>query len=368
MSGPTVILAGGGTGGHISPGIAIAERVAELAPDARCVFACSRRAVDREMLSHAGAEFEAIPAEGLSLRPMLLVRFVRAYLAGRRAAARLLARTEAKVVVSLGGYVTGPVAAAARARRIPILLVNLDASPGKANRLVARGATKVLSACATPAMPAFAERVVGMPVRRQALAPADRAACAAALGLDPARRTLLVTGASQVATSLNDLVALLLRERRAAFDGWQVLHLVGRADPAPVEAAYRAAEVPAKVVAFLHEMGLAWGAADLALSRAGANSVAEAVLNRVPTVFAPYPYHADEHQRHNAEPYAREGLAVLAKDAIDASANLASLGAALVGLLADDAAREAMRAALEARPAEDAAREIAREALALARG
>jgi UDP-N-acetylglucosamine--N-acetylmuramyl-(pentapeptide) pyrophosphoryl-undecaprenol N-acetylglucosamine transferase len=368
MNGPVVILAGGGTGGHISPGIAIAERVAELEPAARCVFACSRREVDREMLTHAGAEFEAIPAEGLSLRPSRLVRFVRAYLAGRRAARTLLDRVDASVVVSLGGYVTGPVAAAARARGTPVLLVNLDAAPGKANRLVARGARKVLTACPTPALPGFAERVVGMPVRRQALAPAGRRACAERLALDPSRRTLLVTGASQGATSLNDLVAILLREHRAAFDGWQALHLVGRADPAPVEAAYREAGVPAKVVAFLHDMGLAWGAADLALSRAGANSVAEAILNRVPTVFAPYPYHADEHQRHNAEPYAREGLAALAKDEIDAERNLGTLGAALVGLMTGDAARDAMRAALEARPADDAAREIAREALALARG
>jgi UDP-N-acetylglucosamine--N-acetylmuramyl-(pentapeptide) pyrophosphoryl-undecaprenol N-acetylglucosamine transferase len=126
--------------------------------------------------------------------------------------------------------------------------------------------------------------------------------------------------------------------------------------------------VRASVVPFIHEMGLAWRAADLALSRAGANSVAEAIHNAVPTVFAPYPYHADLHQRWNAEPYAKEGVAVLADDLIDAAKNRATLGAALLSLMTDDARREAMRVALEARPRELAAREIARVAIEMAHG
>jgi UDP-N-acetylglucosamine--N-acetylmuramyl-(pentapeptide) pyrophosphoryl-undecaprenol N-acetylglucosamine transferase len=309
-----------------------------------------------------------IAAEGLSLKPARLYRFARAFLAGRAQSRELLAERGARAIVALGGYVTAPVASAARAMKVPILLVNLDATPGKANRVVARGAARILTALPTPTMPNFAERVVGMPIRRAAIGTGGAGDARVRLGLEAGFKTLLVTGASQGATSLNDLMALLLREERPAFSGWQVLHLVGNADRAPLEAAYRAAGVRASVVPFIHEMGLAWRAADLALSRAGANSVAEAIHNAVPTVFAPYPYHADLHQRWNAEPYAKEGVAILADDLIDAQRNRATLGAALVALMTDDGRREAMRAALDARPREHAAREIARIAIEMARG
>jgi len=361
-----IVFAGGGTGGHISPGIAIAEEVAALAPRFRCVFACSTRAVDARMLTHVGADFVPISAEGFSLEPRRLLRCMRAYVAGRREARELLAARRARLVVSLGGFVTAPVSAAARSLGVPLLLVNLDATPGKANRMVARRAARVLSACDTPSMPRFAERIVGMPIRsvaRASLSPADSRR---RFGLEPGLRTLLVTGASQGATSLNELVLHLVRESRPAFGGWQVLHLVGQADPSSIERAYRDAGVRAAVVPFVHEMGLAWGAADLALSRAGANSVAEAIVNDVPTVFAPYPYHRDLHQRHNAEPYARDGVAVLADDRIDPVRNMASLGAALLELMTVDARREAMRAALQARPREGAARAVAEVAVEMA--
>lgn len=367
----TIVLAGGGTGGHIAPGIAIAERLAELAPEMARVFACSTRAVDATMLSHIGADFVPIEAEGLSPRPLKLVRFVRAFVAGRATARELLAERGARVVVALGGYVTGPVVAAARAMGVPVLLVNLDATPGKANRWVAKRAARVLTACPTPSMPHFAEREVGMPIRRAAIASLDVAACRAKLGLEPGLHTLFVTGASQGAASLNDLMRALVRGElmqgdRTAFGGWQVFHLVGNAERAPIEAAYREAGVRAKVVPFLHEMGLAWGAADLALSRAGANSVAEAALNGVPTIFAPYPYHADLHQKWNAKPLADEGAAVLCDDLIEPTRNRATLGKALVELLSDHARRDAMRAQLHARSRGDAALEIARAALELA--
>ena len=368
MSNGSIVLAGGGTGGHISPGIAIAERIAEIAPELDRVFACSTRPVDARMLEHVGADFVPIQAEGLSPRPMKLVRFVRAFVAGRAASRELLAERGARVVVALGGYVTGPVVIAANAMKVPVLLVNLDATPGKANRLVARRAVRVLSACPTPSMPGFAERIVGMPVRNEALASLPREECMARLGLERGFRTLLVTGASQGAASLNELMQLLLQRERGAFGEWQVLHLVGNAERAPIERAYREASVRAKVVPFLHEMGLAWGAADLALSRAGANSVAEAIINGVPTVFAPYPYHHDLHQKWNAKPYHDEGVAVLCDDLIDAERNHATLGAALVGLMSDHSRRESMRASLASRPREDAALEIARAAVALARG
>ncbi len=365
MSGASIILAGGGTGGHISPGIAIAERIAELDPRIARVFACSTRAVDARMLEHVHADFQPIEAEGLSLSPRKLLRFAKAFHAGRAAASELLVARNTKVVIALGGFVTGPVVMAARMRKIPVLLVNLDATPGKANRWVARGASRILTACATPTMPRFAERIVGMPIRRVAIAQQSVAECRARLSLEPGLHTLFVTGASQGAASLNDLMRLLVRRDRAAFGGWQVLHLVGQSDRTPMELAYREAGVRASVVPFLHEMGCAWGASDLALSRAGANSVAEAVQNAVPTVFAPYPYHKDLHQKWNAQPFHEQKLAVLCEDLIDAERNHATLGASLIDLMTNHARRETMRAALAAQPKTDAALDIAQTALSM---
>ena len=364
----TIAFAGGGSGGHLSPGLAIAERMHDAAPQVRALFLCSTRAIDAQMLGDAGVEHRAIPSEGFAWRPKGLWRFVRAYAAGRRLARKVLREERVERVVSLGGFVTGPVTAAARSLGIPVTLVNLDATPGLANRLVARRADRVISACDTPGRPGFAEAIVGMPIRRSALAPAGRAECRGRLGLDPVRPCLLVTGASQGASSLNAFMVAFALKHRTLLDHWQVLHLAGpKGTPtaAELDAAYARAGVRALVLPFLNEMGLAWGAAELALSRAGANSVAEAEANGVPTVFVPYPYHRDLHQEANARPLVEAGAAVLAHDRLDVAANMASIGEPLATLVSDGRLRDEMENALRARPQLDAADAIARGILGL---
>ena len=365
-SGRAVVLAGGGTGGHISPGLAIAERLRSLDPTCRPIFACSSRPIDAVMLREAEATFVPIPAEPLSLHPLKFLRCAIASLRGRQVARSLLREADVAHVVALGGFVTFPVVAAARSLGISVLLVNLDAEPGRANRWVAGRAQRVLSAVPTASCPTFAERVIGMPIRRVAIAPSDPVSCREALGLQGSTPTLLVTGASQGATSLNELLVELARRNRELFRGWQVFHLCGQGDQSRIEKAYADAGIQAKVQPFLHRIGLAWGAADVALSRAGANSVAEAAANAVPTLFAPYPYHSDLHQKHNAQPLVDEGCAAMELDRIDAAENLAGLGRALADLMTDPARRRAMRERLLARPREDAAMTIARILLASA--
>lgn len=356
----SVVFAGGGTGGHISPGLAIAERLASIDPAARSFFACSERAIDAEMLGKAGAEFAPVAASPVSWRPAGVIRFLRDWRKGKAQARRILRERKATSVVALGGFVTGPVVAAAAAAGVPVLLVNLDARPGRANRWVARRATRVVSAVDTPEFPGFAREIVGMPIRRVAIAPGDPLSCREELGLKATLPTLLVTGASQGASSLNELMLAMLASRREAFTGWQVFHLSGPTDVERLRKAYAEAGVPARVEAFTHRIGLAWGAADLALSRAGANSVAEAAANAVPTLFAPYPYHKDAHQAANAEPLVRAGGAALETDLIDATRNLEGLGQSLAGLLTDPARRRAMRESLERHRPGDAAATIAR--------
>ena len=364
----TVVFAGGGSGGHLSPGLAIAERMKDAAPGVRPLFLCSSRAIDAQMLGDAGVEFRPIPAEGFSWKPRGLLKFALGYAAGLRKAKEVMRAEGVEHVVSLGGFVTGPVTAAARSLRIPITLVNLDATPGRANRVAARRAHRVVSACETPGLPKFAEAIVGMPLRRSAMAPGGRAECRGQLGLDPVRPVLLVTGASQGASSLNSFMVAFALKHRELLAHWQVLHLAGnKGSPsaAELDAAYARAGVKALVLPFLNEMGLAWGAAELALSRAGANSVAEAEANHVPTVFVPYPYHRDLHQEANAKPLVRAGAAVLAYDRLDVAANMDSIGAPLETLLADGRLRDEMESALRARPQVDAADAIARSILGI---
>ncbi len=356
----TFIFAGGGSGGHISPGLAIAERLASLDPGARALFLCSGREVDRLMLTAAGARFQAVPASPPSVRPHDLARFVRNFVATRRAARAVMSRERVGRVVALGGFVAAPIVAEAVRRRVPATLVNLDAPPGKANRWMARRCRPVLSAIEVPQRPGFADRVVGMPVRAAAIAPGGPAHCRAVLGLDPDRPTLLVTGASQGASTLNELVPALAAARPASFDGWHVLHLCGPGACESVRAAYRAAGVRAVVEPFVSRMGLAWGSADCALSRAGASSVAEAWANAVPTIFLPYPHHRDRHQVHNARPMEAVGGALVSTDLLTTSRNLRGAGRELCGLLGEPARRQAMRDGLRLHPPPDGAETIAR--------
>jgi UDP-N-acetylglucosamine--N-acetylmuramyl-(pentapeptide) pyrophosphoryl-undecaprenol N-acetylglucosamine transferase len=144
-----------------------------------------------------------------------------------------------------------------------------------------------------------------------------------------------------------------------SFEGWQVLHLSGGQEKETLERAYASAGIQATVIDFLEHMGLAWGAADLAISRAGANSVAEVAANRVPAIFVPYPWHKDLHQRFNAQELVDGGAACLVEDAIDPMANMASLGVLLQRLLLDGSARHEMSLKLEKAAKNDGASEIA---------
>lgn len=364
---PTIAFVGGGSGGHISPGLAIAERLRELAPHAKLLFICSTRAIDATMLGEADARFYPVPAAPMSLRPLAFMRFVAAFRRARAQAEEIIDRERVTQVVALGGFVAAPAAAAGVRRHVPVTLVNLDAQPGRANRWLAGRSDRVLSAVPTAHDPTFARRIertggriVGMPLRRLAVAPGEPAECRARLGLDPDRRTLLVTGASQGSSSINTLMSAMIAQRPRSFDGWQVLHLAGAGEHEPIVAAYRAAGVSAVVLPFLHRMGLAWGSADAAITRAGASSVAEAAANSVPSLFLPYPYHRDLHQKLNAQPLVDLGGALIELDRVDVDANLREVAPVLERLLIDHDARLRMRAALRTHPPDDAAATIAR--------
>jgi len=356
-----VLIAGGGSGGHLSPALAIAERLAagDAGPAVPTVFVCSERSIDEHMLGRAGVDFVRTPALPPALHPTRAIRFLRSYRRARDISTGIIRTRGVRHVLATGGFVSVPAVAAARRCGIPVTLLNLDDPPGKANRWIAPRATSVLSAIELPRRRDFAECVVGLPIRRCAMSPGDPAHCRKILGLAPDRPTLLVTGASQGATSLNRFVTTLAVSDPGMFGDWQILHLTGHGQEAAVREAYAPVEITVRVEPFLDEMGLAWGAADLAVSRAGANSVAEAHVNAVPCLFLPYPHHRDMHQRRNAQPSVDLGGATLTVDAVDPDTNVARIGPVLRDLLEDSARRGRMRAALQAATVPDAATLVA---------
>lgn len=346
----TVVFAGGGTGGHLFPALAVAGELARVRPDIRAVFLCSTRPLDAAILSGARVagkpvEFRPIAARPLGLGPGTLLRFIGGWGGAVRSSRQAIRACGAGVTVAaFGGFVAAPVVQAARAEGRPVVLVNLDAVPGKANRWISRHAREVLTSAPVASRPSW--RRVPPIVRAEALSPGPAGDCRRSFGLDPGARTLLVTGGSQGAGSINGLVRAVL-EKQGWLAGWQVIHQCGANAEAELRGAYERAGVPARVEPFIREMGAAWGAADLALCRAGASSVAEAWANRVPAVFLPYPHHRDQHQKANAMPVVEAGAGVLGEDLIDAGATLERLGPVLHDLLTGGEALGRMRGALD---------------------
>lgn len=347
--GATVLFAGGGTGGHIYPNAAIVERLLQRRAELGIHFLVSNRPGDARTMDQHGLAYTASPVRPLPspTRPWRAFGFLAAWRRAIAQATELMRTKSIAAVVATGGFVSGPAIVAAARLGIPRALVNLDAVPGKANRRLARLADPVYSTYETEILPG-AQRI-GLPLREVSLMRSSREDAMARLGLDPARRTLFVTGATHGAESvIRTMMALVAEAERAErFEGWQVFHQCGTFDPARLQASYDEAGVVAKVVAYCDCMGLAWGTADLVLSRAGAGSVAEAWANAAPTLFMPNPFHRDQHQRHNAQPLVDAGGAVMLEDLVDAERNVDAIGPTLFALMKDEARRASMKAALE---------------------
>ena len=396
---PTILFAGGGTGGHIFPNLAIWERLAAMHAPLRPHFLLSNRSLDRDILVKTDLAFTPLNVKPWSSKPWHWPAFVAALLQSKKQVQAIIDRENVKAIVITGGFVSGPAAMAAKAKRIPLALVNLDAVPGKANRQMAAKAVAlghVFSAYDSPLLPGATR--IGLPLRISALeggssefrvpsselsntasppssdalpfnskletpnSELSASSSRSALGLDPNRYTLMITGGSQGAESVNLAVLELLRHREvlAAMKHWQILHITGPSKDRDLSAAYAALGLPAKVIAFCDTMGHAWSAATLAISRSGAGSVAEAWAHATPTIFLPYPFHKDDHQRLNAGPIVAAGGAILLKDLIDPKLNASQLAAPILELVCDEKKREAMVSRLlQTRPV-DGAQQVAR--------
>jgi UDP-N-acetylglucosamine--N-acetylmuramyl-(pentapeptide) pyrophosphoryl-undecaprenol N-acetylglucosamine transferase len=366
-----VVIAAGGTAGHVYPGLALAEAIRTRSPATRIAFVGTPR----------GIESEAVPAAGYELHLIDVVPWARTlgarrYLAPFSLAAAstkgrsLLGRLRPRSVVGMGGYASLPVVLAASSRRIPTLLHEQNAVPGIANVVGVRVAHRIALAFeeARSALPARAEvRVVGNPIRRS-IAGLDRAALRAealgAFGLESERKTVLVMGGSLGASRLNDAVAGMAAQWRDRAD-IQMLVAAGRKHGEALRERIGDAGRAVRVVDYLDRIELAYAAADLAVCRAGAATVAELAAVGLPSILVPYPYARANHQEANARALERAGGAIVV---LDAAATAETLGDAIDGLMARPEALQRMSAGARSFGRPNAADDLGSWALELAGG
>lgn len=351
----TVLIAGGGTGGHLMPALAIATELQRQDPAIRVVLVGAERGLEATLLPTRAWPFHLLPLEPIYRRhwwknvrwPWLAWRIV-------RAVDRVLDQERPAVVLGTGGYASGPVVWRAAARGIPTVILEQDAEPGLATRWLARRVREVYLA-----VPEAAERlhlgsntschVTGAPI----IPPDDtpRADAAGRMGLDPNRPVLLVTGGSQGSLALNQVVADWIGQGGAA--GMQVLWATGRLTHARFAALHAPPGVT--VVPFLDPIAPALAAATIAVTRAGSMTLAELCAWGIPAILVPLPTAAADHQTRNAAVLAQAGAATLVRQA---ELTTDRLDQEVRSLLDAPARQEAMRRAALARARPDATAEI----------
>ncbi|MBI5067711.1 MAG: undecaprenyldiphospho-muramoylpentapeptide beta-N-acetylglucosaminyltransferase [Deltaproteobacteria bacterium] len=331
-----VLIAGGGTGGHVFPGIALAEEVVGRHPDNDVVFVGTARGLEASVVPAAGFPIELIDVKGLKGKGLLsiltgLFMLPRAFLQ----CWRVLRRWQPDVVVGVGGYASGPVVLTAWVRRIPTAVQEQNALPGLTNRLLGRFVDAAFTAF-PEAGRHFARRKVhqlGNPIRRQLLDNYMRPSSA------HDRQRLLVFGGSQGAHALNMRVIEALPHLADLRDSLRITHQTGSRDREQVEKGYRACGFEPDVREFIEDMSGAYAESDLVVCRAGATTLAELTVCKKPSILVPFPLAADNHQVMNARSLVDAGAAVMIEER-DLTGEL--LASEIRSVLRSPARREAM--------------------------
>lgn len=342
-----MIVAGGGTGGHLFPGLAVAEALGD--GDA-AMFVGSSGGIEARVIPRTAFPFHALEIHGVRGRGLrgamdFAIQIPRALLRANS----LLQSFGADVVIGVGGYASFPAVVAAWLRRVPTVLLEQNAHPGMANRLLGRIATRVCTTfeAASAWFPAQRVVVTGNPVRRfPSAAP------------EPHRSgsfCLLVFGGSQGAKSLNEAIGEAAGRLAGRITGFRLIHQTGRGAAEAVRERYARAGVDAEVHEFIEDMGAAYSAADLVLCRAGATTLAELAALGKAAILVPYPLAADDHQRANAEVVAAAGAARVVLDSELSGDRLAD---EVEALAASPEQRAAMGRAANAMARPDAAAQV----------
>jgi UDP-N-acetylglucosamine--N-acetylmuramyl-(pentapeptide) pyrophosphoryl-undecaprenol N-acetylglucosamine transferase len=355
-----VVIAGGGTGGHLFPGIAIARELLARRPDATVTFAGTARGLESKVVPREGFQLDLLRIAGVKGRSApAALRGVALLPLSFADAWRIVSRRRPHLVIGVGGYASGPVVMLAALRGIPTLLAEQKAIPGMTNRLLSR----FVSAAAVTfdsTSSYFGRRgfVAGNPVRREFFDPSDLGPRTS----DVDRARVLVFGGSQGAHAIN--VAMVEAAPRLAADGGvDLTHQTGERDVELVRRAYRDAGVPARVEPFLYAMDREMKQADVIVSRAGATTIAELTAAGRAAILIPLPTATDDHQKKNAEVLARAGAAEMVEQKELTGAVMAER---LLALAHDPDRRARIAAAARALARPDAAKVIVDRALELA--
>lgn len=302
------LISCGGTGGHLSPGIALAEGLAARGHES--VLLVSRKKVDARLLEkYPQLRFECMPGSGFSLRPADLIKFVVSQVQGFLFCFRLLRLHRADGVVGFGGFTSAPLVLAARVLGVPSALHESNRVPGRAIRTLGRFANRVYlpPGIRQGNVSAAATRHVGLPVRRE-IARGPQTEARVALGLEPTQKVLVILGGSQGSGALNEWARQQVEF--LAGEGVQLYCVtgLGKGSEETLELKTKlGAPMRAKFVTFSDRIGELLSAADLVVSRAGAGTLVELVRCETPAILVPYPQAADDHQRANAAYFAQEG-------------------------------------------------------------
>ncbi len=363
MSTLRVIIAGGGTGGHIFPAVAIGHAVQRLSPGAELLFVGALGKMEMEKVPQEGFRIIGLDIAGFN-RSSMLRNLMLPYKILKSAwqSRKIIADFRPDVVVGVGGYASFPVVNAAQGKKLPTLLQEQNSFAGKSNKILGKKAKAICVAYADMDRFFPKEKIVvtGNPVRQAISGSAiTRGEGQAWLGLDAAKKTILIVGGSLGAKSINEAIdagleALLGEDVQIA---WQT----GKPYYELAVQRAKAFEGKVKVFDFIRQMDYGYAAADIVVSRAGALAIAELCIVGKPVLFVPYPFAAEDHQTSNAMALVEHGAAQMVKD-VDAKTDLIPK---LKALLNDDAAQEIMSTALSKMAIRDADTRIAKQILNL---
>ena len=366
-----IIVSGGGTGGHIYPALTIIRAIQRREPSARILYVGGRRGLEADIVPREGLNFIAVDLAGFE-RHLSFENVLRAWRAVRAVArARgIVHGFHPDIAIGTGGYVAGPILLAASLAGVPTLVQEQNAVAGVTNRILSRFATAIAVGMedARRVFPAEKTYVTGNPIRPEVLT-ATRAEGAAAFGFDASKKTVLVSGGSRGARSIDRAMVGVLQAAQK-YPEVQFLLVTGRGEYEDVmrrleEAGVDLAAAPhIKVEPYLYNMPEAMAMADLAIFRAGATGLAELTARGVPAILVPYPYAAENHQEYNARALERAGAArvILDRDLTDKT-----LSALLGELLSEEGKLRRMAEKSRALGRPEAADEIADLVLEIAK-
>lgn len=331
------LISGGGTGGHIFPAVSIANEIRRRYPDAEILFVGAENRMEMEKVPAAGYEIKGLPVCGFDRKNLLKnVRVLIKLYQSMRMAKSILRDFAPDIAIGVGGYASGPMLKEAQKRGIPTLIQEQNSYAGVTNKLLAKGAAAIC--VAYEGMKRFfpAEKIVmtGNPVRRNLLlCTTDPADARRSFGLDPDRRTILVVGGSLGARTVNESIIAALPDIAAANDV-QVIWQTGKYYDESTRKALEASAAKNVVrMPFIGNMDVAYRAADLVVSRAGASSISELQLLGKPSILVPSPNVAEDHQTKNALALADRGAAIMVRDA----ESVEKLGSTMLATVHDEA-------------------------------